>query len=60
LLKKNSKIDFPNAFRIDNAVTADRYLIVNAFNKYFVEVGPSLAKKIVLPRNVSIFSLLLV
>ena len=52
ILNKNNNIKLPNAFNIDNSITTDRGLIVNAFNKYFVDLGPNLAKKITPPKKI--------
>lgn len=47
LISKNKKSSsFPSRMIIDGAESFDKNQIANAFNKFFVEVGPSLAKKI--------------
>ena len=51
LLNKNHKDVMTNIFRIDNVATKDSNVIVNAFNKYFVEIGPRLAEKIPPPKK---------
>ena len=50
LLNKNSKKEVPCLFKINNTNTSDSKEIVNAFNKFFVEIGPRLAEKISPPK----------
>jgi hypothetical protein len=47
LLNRTSrKKDFPKQFQINDEYVSDPGLIANAFNKFFVEIGPSLADDI--------------
>ena len=46
LLNKNISSPRPSIFNINGITTNDKTTIVNSFNQYFAEVGPSLAAKI--------------
>ena len=46
LLNKSHADSRSKIFNIDNVYTEDKNTIVNAFNKYFTELGPNLAKNI--------------
>ena len=47
IVGKGKQYDFkPIKFQIDVKETCDKQAITNAFNKYFVQVGPQLANKI--------------
>src|SRR3989442_14857576 len=46
LLNKTSHQLLSQVFNINHVPTLDNSLIVNAFNKYFVEIGTQLASKI--------------
>ena len=45
-LNKNSMEIVTDAFKINNCTITDKTIIVNKFNDYFVNIGPSLASKI--------------
>ncbi len=51
LLNKTNKDEMSRMFKIGSNLVSDRSVIVNEFNKYFVELGPKLAEKIRLPNN---------
>ena len=51
LLNRTDKDEMTNMFKIDDGTTNDRNMIVNAFNKFFVELGPSLEEKIPPSKN---------
>ena len=45
-LSKNSMETITDAFKVNNSTITDKTTIVNKFNDYFVNIGPSLASKI--------------
>lgn len=45
ILHKNNNTPLVTSFKINNAETTDKSVIVNKFNEYFVNIGPSLANK---------------
>lgn len=47
--KGKAKVDYPNHFIKDNKTIKEPLEMVNEFNNFFVNVGPSLAKQIVEP-----------
>src|SRR6266516_5105230 len=51
LLNKNTKSEMPRFFKINDSTVSDSKEIVDAFNKYFVEIGPRLEKKISPPKS---------
>ncbi len=51
LINKDTKSNMSHIFKINNQVTNDKNVIVNMFNKYFVEIGPHLADKIPPSKN---------
>ena len=46
VLNKTKPDGLPNKFNIDNNVISDKYKISEAFNNFFVNIGPNLAKNI--------------
>ena len=46
IINKNSNSSLPHEFLIDNNLTSHQQLIADAFNKFYVNIGPSLARKI--------------
>ena len=44
--KHSKKSNFPRKFKIDNKIKTGEDKIGNQFNKYFADIGPSLAKNI--------------
>src|SRR6266516_6633655 len=46
LLNKTTRDSKSNIFKIDSVLTNNKTTIVNSFNKYFSEIGPSLAQNI--------------
>ena len=46
VLNKIKPDGLPNKFNIDNNVISDKYKISEAFNNFFVNIGPNLAKNI--------------
>ena len=53
LHKQTKKTKFPDHFVIDGKQITDQKAISNAFNNYFVNIGPDLAAKIKLPSSKS-------
>jgi len=51
--KTKDKGDFTSKFLVDGQYTSDNQVIVNEFNKYYVEIGSKLASKIQTPRDKS-------
>ena len=49
-MKKN----LPQRFTLGTVTTTDKNLIVNMFNKYFVDLGPNLAKHLHRPASMMI------
>lgn len=46
LHRRKNKKDFPNQFNDDGQNISDPYEVANAFNKYYINVGPNLAQQI--------------
>ena len=46
LNKSSGKVDFPTHFLVNDIPVVDHNKIAHEFNKYFVNIGPSLAEKI--------------
>ena len=46
IIGKKKKAQVSKMFKLDNKILIDKVSITNASNKYFVNVGPSLAQKI--------------
>ena len=53
IFNKNGISATAQSFNLNNKVTSDKEEIVNKFNEYFVNIGPTLADKII-PSNVAI------
>jgi hypothetical protein len=53
VINKNNNPELRTEFRINNNMSSDGKVIVDAFNKFFVNVGPNLAKKISVPNNIN-------
>ena len=51
--KQANNKQFPKYFLIENATISDPMEIANKFNKYFIDVGPSLANNIIPPPDKS-------
>ena len=47
VLNQNTYNRNPSTFKIDNETVTDPCIISNEFNKYFVEIGPKLAERLV-------------
>ena len=54
LQQSKVKRDFPNHFMINGGEIYDLNIIANTFCKYFIDIGPSLAKNIKMPRNIHV------
>ena len=51
--KTKKKKSFPSIFMDNEEIITDKIDIVNRFNKFYAEIGPQLAKKIIMPKNKS-------
>ena len=51
LYRKKVKKCFPEYFVDKGDIVNDKVTIANKFNSYFTNIGPNLAKNIVLPQN---------
>ena len=47
--KHSKKSNFPRKLKIGNKIKTGEYETANEFNKYFADIGPSLAKNILDP-----------
>ena len=47
--KYSNKSNFPQKLKIVNKIKTSENVMANEFNKYFVDIGPSLAKNILKP-----------
>ena len=51
LNKTEKKCDFPNFFNHNDSIITDKKEIADAFNNYFIDIGPNLASKIIPPND---------